>query len=241
MQYHIDTIPVIDAFEHADGQCPLCFLQYKNEHLLCDRFLGASVMEPATRIAVNEKGFCKKHHRMLYEKQNRLGHALMMQSHLIELKKKLEKGFSSADEDSGFFFLKKKNSSSILPALDEACIICDNLEENSKRYQYTCLHLLLKNASFKGLFQASALCLHDLIALHSMAKQEYNSSESKTLCTLIQEKAFDSIRVLEKDIDWFTKKFDYKNQDKPWGNSKTAVERCMNFLRGHSIISEKSE
>ena len=81
MRYHIDTIPVWDAVK-LDGECPLCFLRRQTEHLLIDRYLGASVMESDTRITVNEKGFCPGHQAMLYAKQNRLGHALMMHSHM---------------------------------------------------------------------------------------------------------------------------------------------------------------
>ena len=36
----------------------------------------------------------------------------------------------------------------------------------------------------------------------------------------------------EKDLEWFTLKFDYRNQQKPWGNSRDALERTVNRLRG---------
>ena len=57
MKYHIDTIPVWDAMK-LDGECLLCALERKTELGEADRYLGASVMEPDTRIQVNEKGFC---------------------------------------------------------------------------------------------------------------------------------------------------------------------------------------
>ena len=37
---------------------------------------------------------------------------------------------------------------------------------------------------------------------------------------------------LEGEIAWFTNKFDYRNADKPWGNSKDSVERSIRFLTG---------
>lgn len=43
---------------------------------------------------------------------------------------------------------------------------------------------------------------------------------------------------MEKDIEWFTLKFDYRNQDKPWGDSKDAVERTVNKLRGWCVGAE---
>ena len=40
---------------------------------------------------------------------------------------------------------------------------------------------------------------------------------------------------LEGEIEWFTKKFDYRNSDKPWGNSRDAVKRSVNKLRWHVV------
>ena len=88
MRYHIDTIPVWDAVK-LEGECPLCALRRKNELLDVERFLGASVMEPDTRIQVNDRGFCAHHQVLLYAQKNRLGHALMMHTHLKETMGKL--------------------------------------------------------------------------------------------------------------------------------------------------------
>ena len=40
---------------------------------------------------------------------------------------------------------------------------------------------------------------------------------------------------VEHDLEWFTLKFDYRNQAKPWGNSRNALERTANRLRGRCI------
>jgi hypothetical protein len=36
----------------------------------------------------------------------------------------------------------------------------------------------------------------------------------------------------EKELQWFTQKFDYRNQEKPWGSSKDAVPRILQKLTG---------
>ena len=41
--------------------------------------------------------------------------------------------------------------------------------------------------------------------------------------------------LLEKEIEWFTLKFDHKNADKPWGTSKDSLERTILKLRGKCI------
>ena len=88
MRYHIDTIPVWDAMK-LDGECFLCALERKTELGEAERYLGASVMEPDVRVKVNDRGFCRKHHAMLFSMSNRLGHALMLESHTIEIREKL--------------------------------------------------------------------------------------------------------------------------------------------------------
>ena len=93
MRYHIDTIPVWDAAK-IGGECLLCALQRRVELQQIEYSLGASVMEPDVRIQVNKKGFCQHHQRMLFKGDNRLGHALMLESHLTETRGKLNKAFN---------------------------------------------------------------------------------------------------------------------------------------------------
>lgn len=37
---------------------------------------------------------------------------------------------------------------------------------------------------------------------------------------------------LQEEVTWFTDKFDYRNKDKDWGNSKDSIQRCMQKLGG---------
>jgi len=47
-----------------------------------------------------------------------------------------------------------------------------------------------------------------------------------------------SLETMCKDIEWFTLKFDYRNQDKPWGNSKDAVPRTIRKLLGRTDLKQ---
>ena len=86
MIYHLDTIPVWEAME-KETPCPFCSLYERMEQQEVERSLGGSVMEPDTRIRVNETGICARHHQQLFGMQNRLGHALLTDSHSKELLK----------------------------------------------------------------------------------------------------------------------------------------------------------
>ena len=43
---------------------------------------------------------------------------------------------------------------------------------------------------------------------------------------------------IEKELEWFTLKYDFRNADKPWGNSRDAVERSINKLMGACVGEE---
>ncbi|MBQ4316768.1 MAG: hypothetical protein IJC20_00830 [Clostridia bacterium] len=82
MKEHIYTIPVTEAFSENKDRCPFCALLEKLERDELDIILGASMMEPDVRSETNEKGFCKKNYEKMFDMKNRLGLALMLESHL---------------------------------------------------------------------------------------------------------------------------------------------------------------
>lgn len=150
MRYHIDTIPVWDAAK-IDGECLLCALQRRVELQQIEYSLGASVMEPDVRIQVNKKGFCQHHQRMLFKGDNRLGHALMLESHLTETRGKLNKAFNdirkAASGNSSFLDRLSGKAPSPAKAMEAAvqeldalcstCIVCNAIEDNMNRYLHT--------------------------------------------------------------------------------------------------------
>lgn len=239
-RYHIDTIPVWDALQ-KQSECLLCILRRRTEHLLADRYLGGSVMEPITRIRVNDKGFCSEHQKMLFARQNKLGHALMMLSHIKEIQNKLD-AFQLPKKEktktSFFHFrgIKTAKENSDLHNLMNTCVICNQLNENMKRYAYTIFHLWKNDKSFQEAFISSkGLCLPDCELLFEMSPN-YLSGHFLILFeeTLIRQLR-ENLSRLEAELDWFTQKFDYRNSDKPWNASKDALERSINKLRGWSV------
>jgi hypothetical protein len=85
----IYTIPINEAFDTAQNECPLCALKRRLADNELDLILGASMMEPDIRIKTNEQGFCHAHYDKMLGMKNRLGLALMLESHLDEVKKHL--------------------------------------------------------------------------------------------------------------------------------------------------------
>lgn len=240
MRYHIDTIPVWDAL-HADDECLLCLLRRKAEHLLADRYLGASVMEPDTRIRVNATGFCKTHHQMLFSLQNRLGHALMVHTHLMEVKKKLDQLTQPGAPVPSFPWRRKAVKDESGPgqgmrALSEGCVLCEDLDRHMKSYAYSLVHLWKTDRNFEQAFRASkGPCLPDCALLMDMAPELLSGDKLTAFYQALQEMLKDRLAVIEEELKWFTLKFDYRNQDKPWGNSRDALERAITKLRGWAV------
>jgi len=249
MKYHLDTIPVWDAY-HENSECPLCILEDKAEKSYVESFLGGSVMEPDTRIEVNDKGFCPHHNKLLYKAQNRLGLALMTHTHTLETIKKMKKEIEKVEnalknpDKTPRSLLKKlsgegsadnavKEYASWLSNHCSSCIICDRINYSINRYAYTIIHLWEHDQEFrKAMNQSRGFCLAHLPAVLNMAAERLSKTKQAEFISELNKLTLDNMDRLEKELHWFTQKFDYRNQDKPWGNSKDAVPRMLQKLTG---------
>lgn len=236
MRQHLDTIPLWDAYK-AGGECPLCDIRAANEESYVENFLGGSVMEPATRVEVNQKGFCGRHFQMLYAFKNRLGLALMTDTYLKETIARLEAGAAAAAPQKGAFLRRARTAEAASgPALNEGCILCERLDETMRRYALTLCYLWKREPEFRAAFAGSkGLCLLHYAQVQAAAPEELSGAELNEFTQTLNGLEIENLRRVEKDLEWFTLKFDYRNQDKPWGESRDAVERALNKLRGKVV------
>ena len=65
-----------------------------------------------------------------------------------------------------------------------------------------------------------------------------SSSQAASFTSVLAEIQNSSLETLCKDIEWFTLKFDYKNNDKSWGNSKDAIPRTIRKLHGRPDLKQ---
>jgi hypothetical protein len=247
MKYHIDTIPVWDAY-HQGGECPLCNLENRLEKSYVDSFLGASVMEPDTRIEVNKTGFCPFHFKLLYDAQNRLGLALMTHTHLKEFMEKFEqrcKALLKASKDRSTSVLssiiKGKKEVNQLTAEFEGwltmqhgqCIICNRMSNTMNRYAYTILYLWDTDKEFKKALESSkGFCLKHLVLTTKIARETLPAHKQTLWLTDIIPLQIKSFHNLEHELSQFINKFDYRNQDKPLGSAKDSLPRTIQKLTG---------
>jgi len=238
----IYTIPVNEAFEagaadHTCG-CPICALYRKLEEDELDIILGASMMEPDIRIRTNELGFCKTHYDMMFQRKNRLGMALTLESHLNDLRKETE---SSGGLGNLFGGAAAKPMARI-EKLESTCYVCGRIDFNFQHMVETVIGLWDTDEDFPPKLKAQPyFCLPHYRLLLSVGKQRLSKKrfpEFAKDCAGVVEPYFDQLR---EDVSWFCKKFDYRYDQEPWYNSKDAVERAIIFLRSdlHRLMPDK--
>jgi len=262
MKEQIYTIPVTDAFRE-DCECPICVLEKKLEDQYIEYFLGPSLMEPDHRIETNDKGFCRKHFELLYNRQeNRLGLALIVDTHLQQqnnnLKKLLgkkistrsDKGTVDANTEPASSFIKnisfklksKKANDDNFPEaiiehlknLEKQCAICEKMDYTMGRYLDVIFHLWSKDRDFRDLFNnKKGFCLVHFRQLLEGAVKYLNSNDRQIFVEDLLKMQLDNMERVQHEVNWFTEKFDYRNKDAPWGNSKDALPRSIQKISGY--------
>ncbi|GHU67492.1 hypothetical protein FACS1894184_07430 [Clostridia bacterium] len=231
---HIDTAPVLEAFA-LGGECPLCALRDSTESGYLDQFLGGSVMEPSMRVLVNAKGFCARHFSQLYAANNHLGVALMTHTHLKETISTLEKRWAEPKSGGLFDRFRKKSvedeshRESHQDSHRQSCALCERLDATMDRYVKTVVWLWKNDLKFRERFNNSqGLCIEHAEAVLA-------SSSDGAMRESLVKMELDNLRRIEKELEWFTLKFDYRNHDKPWGTSKDALPRAIQKLAGINL------
>ncbi len=230
MKEHIYTIPVTEAFSEHKDRCPFCALAEKLERDELDIILGASMMEPDVRSETNEKGFCGKHYSKMFGMKNRLGLALMLESHLESLKKEIK---------TGNIFSRDIAAKSVerIEKLENSCYVCDRIEDKISKMFTTAAYLFDEEKDFKTDFsQVRYFCLPHYREYMIAAKRVLGKEGYSDLVKAANEKVTAYLDSLKDDVSLFCKKFDYRFDDLPWGESKDSVERSIKFLNGEETI-----
>lgn len=240
MQEKLHTIPVNEAFEAGD-ECPFCYLERETEERAINYTIGpgASYMEPEIRAITDEEGFCTGHMKKLFDYGNALGCSLILQTYFIGILQELEQQLQDYElPPKRSIFRKKKveEPENVLDAWlkkkEESCFICKQIESNKQRY-YETFFALLKEEQFRSKVEGcKGFCLHHFRELLESAKMNLPNAQRewfyKTVFTLTEENL---IRVKE-DLDWFVAKNDYRNAGADWKNSRDALARTIQKLRG---------
>lgn len=259
MKEKIYTIPVTEAFAQ-DSECPLCLLESKLECDYAGYYLGPAIMEPDCRKETNKKGFCRRHFELMYNKQeNRLGLGLVTDTHMRELLEKMRKiskhltkaGYTLKTGDAsgrlslrGKFYHKDTAGTDaasalirLLTEIEESCVVCSRIEYTMDRYLDVIMYLWSKEENFRMVFdEKKGFCLVHLKQLVIAAGKYLSADESNKFISLLMTRQVENMERIEQELDWFTKKFDYRNNDAPWGSSKDALPRSIQKLKSYCAL-----
>ena len=160
----------------------------------------------------------------MFVRKNRLGMALTLESHLAELEKGLRDGGIGGGQGS--------KPMKRIGELEESCYICRRVQTNFEKMVDTAVWLWQTDGDFPAKLRAQPyFCLPHYRQLLAVGQKRLGKKKNPEFAAACGKVVDTYLTALQGDVSWFCKKFDYRFQDEPWGNSKDAIERAIRFLR----------
>ena len=237
MKEQLYTIPVNEALE-KDCECPVCAMRQELEKASLEYTLGPSYMEDDIRMVTDKAGFCAAHAKELYRQQNRLGLALILKTHMDRTIKDVER-LSKEPVMGGGLFKKKADAPVVdyMKKLNCSCFVCERVEHVFERYIATIFFLYGKDGEFREkLAKSKGFCNEHYALLYEQAPLQLSGRDLEEFIEMLNEVYLSNMKRVRDDLEWFTDKFDYRNADAPWKNSKDALPRTI--LKTNSIDVE---
>lgn len=241
MEEKLYTIPLTEAFE-ADDECALCNVQRRIENDLLDFVLGSasSYMESDVRAMTDKEGFCKAHFKKMFDYGNTLGNGWILKTHFEQINYELKNQIKMFAPSKTSFMdrFKKKGADGENPIArwarqrDKSCYICKRFDDTYNRYLDTFFHMYKDGTLYNMIEKSKGFCLHHFGELCGMADIRLNGKQREEFYSLIFNVMKDAMERVSEDVSWLVEKFDYKNSDADWKNSKDAIQRGMQKLRG---------
>jgi len=238
MKEAIETIPVNEAFDSGD-ECPFCYLERLAEQRAIRFTLGpcVSYMEPAVREATTKAGFCGPHLKKAFDYGNALGNGLILQSYMNTLIAELHSHVKTYEKPPKRSLFKKPEPSRSslldwLKAKQSTCFICEKVETNMRRY-YSTFFVLIKEPEFRQKAEnCKGFCLRHFTRLLETAPKELPNSQYEWFYPTALSLMENNLARVKGDVDWFVDMYDFRNTGRDWKNSRDAVSRTMQKLRG---------
>lgn len=243
MKEKLYAIPVNDAFK-SGCECPVCMMYNLLETNAIEYTMGPSYMEDDIRAMTDKAGFCNKHMNMMYESGNKLGISLMLKTHFDHVIRETKK--LSVDGEGKKSLFKKNDASSSSPMvsylknLNNDCFVCNRIENVFTRYIDTIFHLWKTDPTFKESYgDSKGFCNEHFCLLIDKAPEYLKAQELNDFLQLTKDLYISNMERVRDDLAWFSDKFDYRNNDAPWKNSKDAIPRAMIKTSGIILPDDK--
>ena len=228
MKPNITTIPITDLFTEADG-CPICRMHRMIESQYVEYITGAAMMAPDVRVQTNKTGFCHRHFSMMVNTGPRLSNALLLQTHIDELRKKVFPKKKTDAPDKKMLAAIREN--------DGTCYVCDRIERDILHLLATVYVQYGSDPAFREQYRAQDfICLdHYALVMSSVNKKAMDKKTLADFYDATNTLSKDYMDTLYDDVTHFTTMFDYRNAGGDYKNSKDAIERSVTFLTSYPV------
>lgn len=241
MKEKLYTIPLNDAV-NANDECPFCYIERNVEQDLLDYCIGSgsSYMEKDMRAITDEKGFCKDHFNKMFHYGNALGNAWILKTHYMKTIKDMKNAFKSCKpvKLSLGEKLSKNASTKNSVALwaegrKDSCYICEESKKTFDRYMDTFFYLYKEDPDFREkLKNSKGFCITHMGQVMEAASTHLKEKEQEEFFDFLFPIMENNMNRLYEDVSWFIEKFDYKNVNADWKDSRDALQRGMQKLKG---------
>lgn len=242
MKERLYTIELTDAVK-ADDECMFCWLERKLERETLEFVLGSSYMESDIREETSTKGFCRHHTKMMFDYGNTLGNAWILKSHLEYRNKNLKAQMKQrkpeaqvAGTTASGWFSKIRGAGRRSAAMSEqipTCYMCGRMQNVYARMLDTFVFMLHQDASFgELLMQSKGFCFAHFQDILTVCGEKLPVREQEIWLPRLTELMSSNLDRVQEDINWLIEKYDYRNKDADWKQSKDAVQRTMQKLTG---------
>lgn len=240
MKEQLYMIPLNDAV-NANDECPFCYVERKIEQDLLDFVLGSgsSYMESDIREQTDRQGFCRAHFKKMFDYGNTLGNGWILKTHykkMIAEFDKQTKSYTPGKLSLKDKFRKDAVTNPVTAWVREkegSCYICNYYKDHYDRYLDTFFVMYQKDEEFRRKIQTGkGFCLTHFGDLCEAGESKLSDKEKAPFYEMLCKLMHDNLTRLYEDVAWLIEKFDYLNKDADWKNSKDAVQRGMQKLKG---------
>lgn len=242
MKEKIYAIPVNDAF-NSDCECPVCKMYKTLEDNAVEYTMGPSYMEDDIRMQTDKAGFCAKHMQMIYTSGNKLGISLILKTHFDKIIRDTASLPAKSGEKKGLkniFGVTEENFplAGYLEELNRSCFVCDRINNVFDRYIDTVFYLYRSDDSFRAKFHSCrGFCNSHFLLLIKKAPEYLKGAALDEFTDTAKDLYIKNMERVRDDLAWFIDKFDYRNNDAPWKNSKDSIPRAI--IKTNSLIQEE--
>ena len=239
MKEEIYTIPVNEAVE-KNTECLFCELHKKAEDDVMTYMTGSAYMEEDVRAQTDERGFCKDHWQMLYDAGNRLGTALMLSTHIKKTYRDIEFLLKKDSAPAkGLFGRKNVSDNTVgeyIDAVQSDCYMCARIQGRFNSYIRTFFYLWQRESDFRErILKSNGFCTPHFGLLIKEGQKRLKAQDFSDMLHAIAPVYLENMKRVDKDLERFIQKFDYRFKDEPWENAADSPQRGILKAAGFDV------